>query len=119
MFATANKDPNMLPLVMLDIIIPSLLIAGSCVPLIQGKVKMNDWYGFRIPKAFKSKENWLAINKYGGKVMVAWAIFIGLVFIPLAIVFKNDSSILGLLFVAPVFYILPVIQTYRYAAKLP
>ena len=119
MFATAHEGPNMLPLVLLDLIVSSLMMVALCVPLIQGKVEMNDWYGFRIPKAFKSKENWLAINKYGGKMMVVWAVIIGVVFIPLAIEFKDAPSILILLSVAPVLYLLPVVQTCIYASKLP
>jgi uncharacterized membrane protein len=39
------------------------------IPLILGRIKMNAWYGVRIPKAFESESNWYAINRVGGRWM--------------------------------------------------
>jgi hypothetical protein len=63
-----------------------LLISGSVnagialtaialsIPLVQGKIKMNKWYGVRIPKSFVSEDNWLKINQYGGRALIYWSI---------------------------------------------
>jgi len=32
-------------------------------PLMKRKVKMNRWYGVRIPKSFQSEEHWFKINE--------------------------------------------------------
>jgi uncharacterized membrane protein len=51
----------------------AVLLAGLSIPLILGKVPPNAWYGFRVPRAFASQENWYRINRYGGKVLAGWA----------------------------------------------
>ena len=52
----------------------ALLIIGASLPLAMRKVKMNDFYGIRSGKAFKSRDNWYSINAYGGKQLIAWSI---------------------------------------------
>jgi hypothetical protein len=52
----------------------ALLIIGICIPLVKRKIKMNSWYGVRIPKSFESEENWYRINAYGGKELIIWSI---------------------------------------------
>lgn len=52
----------------------ALLIIGPSIPLVMHKIKMNDFYGIRIRKAFKSEENWYKINEYGGKEFIIWFI---------------------------------------------
>lgn len=47
----------------------ALLFMVLAQPLIQGKVKPNDWYGVRIPAAFESEEAWFDINRYGGRLL--------------------------------------------------
>lgn len=46
------------------------------LPLIKQKIKRNQWYGVRIPEAFKSEERWLEINEYGGRLLLRWGIVI-------------------------------------------
>lgn len=46
------------------------------VPLIKGRVKMNEWYGVRIPAAFASEEAWLDINRFGGRLLLFWGIIV-------------------------------------------
>jgi hypothetical protein len=57
----------------MDILCAALFIA-ICVPLILKKIPPNIWYGFRIPKAFRSDENWYLINAYGGKALTLWSL---------------------------------------------
>ena len=80
---------------------------------------MNDWYGFRISKAFQSDQNWFDINEYGARKLIIWSIpiiFIGALcfFIPLS---NTISIILG---AGPVvvFPLIAIIQTLQYAKKL-
>lgn len=47
-----------------------LLLLILSIPLISSKVSRNALYGVRIGKSFESDENWYAINKYGGKVLI-------------------------------------------------
>jgi uncharacterized membrane protein len=46
------------------------------LPLIAGKVKMNAWYGVRIPAAFESEARWYEINRHGGRLLVVWGVVI-------------------------------------------
>jgi len=59
------------PVVIIHLLAAALVI-GTSVPLMRGKVKMNAWYGMRIPAAFASDEAWLDINRYGGQLMFRW-----------------------------------------------
>lgn len=51
-----------------------LLIGGS-LPLIRRSIRVNQYYGVRTDEAFKSEENWYAINHYGGKQFLGVGIF--------------------------------------------
>lgn len=44
-----------------------------CIPLMRRTIPMNRFYGFRIPKAFRSDEDWYAINEFGGRAMFWWS----------------------------------------------
>ena len=44
--------------------------------LVIRKVKRNQWYGVRIPEAFKSEKRWLEINQYGGRLLLRYGIAI-------------------------------------------
>ena len=39
---------------------------------------MNRWYGVRIPAAFTSDESWFDINRYGGRLLLYWAVSIAM-----------------------------------------
>jgi len=60
------------------VVVPQLLAAivtiAISVPLILRKVKMNHWYGVRIPAAFESEEAWFDINRYGGRLLLLWGV---------------------------------------------
>jgi uncharacterized membrane protein len=52
---------------------------GMSVPLILRKVKMNPWYGVRIPEALKSDEAWFELNHYGGRLLLGWGFVVAIV----------------------------------------
>jgi len=95
-----------------------LLLIAVCVPLAKRKVKMNRWYGMRLPKAFKSEENWYKINAYGGRLFIYWAIPLVLggivsLFLPpfgmYQIYFLNLSCLILLI---------PLVQLFIYSNKI-
>jgi hypothetical protein len=64
------------PVVVVHLIATLIGIVAS-VPLIGRRVKMNRWYGIRIPAAFVSDERWFEINEYGGRLLLMWSVAIG------------------------------------------
>jgi hypothetical protein len=56
-----------------DFAIATLFVALA-LPLALRKVRMNIWYGLRIPQAYLSNESWYDINEYGGKQMLLWSL---------------------------------------------
>src|SRR5436305_5707067 len=53
-------------LIVTYVVIGSLFIGGA-VPLIQGRVKPNPWYGVRVPKTLGNRDTWYAVNAYFGR----------------------------------------------------
>jgi len=46
------------------------LLILVALPLVLGWVPMNRWYGVKLPKAYVSDENWIALNAFGGKLLM-------------------------------------------------
>lgn len=57
-------------------LLAGIVAIAVSIPLIRGKVKMNPWYGIRVPAAFESEERWIAINRYGGTLFLRWGVVI-------------------------------------------
>lgn len=96
-------------------IVVGVLIIALCMPLRKGKVRMNCWYGIRFRKSFESDEHWYKINSYGANRLIVWSIVIigiGILtfFIPLGAG--------GILRLAPLILIIPVIESWIFAKKL-
>ena len=51
-----------------------LLVIGLAVPLVRRKIRMNRWYGVRIPESYKSEKRWFEINEYGGRLLLWWGV---------------------------------------------
>ncbi len=92
-----------------------ILIAVS-IPLLLGKIKMNRAYGFRIPKAFESEENWYTINSYGAKAIIRWSVVI--MAIGIACLYIEPQHVLTVATVSFISLLVPVIQTVYYARRL-
>jgi SdpI/YfhL protein family len=96
-----------------------LLSIGLAIPLLHGKVGPNGHFGIRFRECFQSNEAWFAINRYGAKRMITWAlpmIVIGVatLFIPL-----QTRPMWALLFglVPLAFVLIPVLSTWKYARR--
>ncbi len=98
-----------------------LLTAALAIPLILRMVPMNRYYGIRIPKAFKSDENWYDINAYGGKVLLIYGVFLILFGITAQDLAPSPTSILMAVFiVGPLLVIFPLLGLVNaYARKIP
>ena len=115
-------SPNVM-LGLSNIGVAGLLIAIS-IPLIQRRVKMNNFYGVRIPKAFESEENWYKINEYGGRQLVLWSCVLALFgvvtfFLPLGAAEKPNDTMVLIAATMPLIVLLPaIVQILRYARKI-
>jgi hypothetical protein len=98
-----------------------LIATVLSIPLILRKVPMNHVYGFRVSKAFISNNNWYAVNAYGGKLLLAFGLFL-LIFGSLSRDLAPQPTSLW----APVFLVIPflaivpvIILVTVYARHLP
>lgn len=98
----------------------AVLVFALSVPLLRGKVRMNRWYGVRIPKSFESDANWYALNHHGAKQLMVYAagvLAVGLVtpFLPL----EPGQWAFWLVLLAPmILAVFPTVQIFRYARRL-
>ena len=56
-----------------------LLFIAISIPLIKRKVKINHWYGIRLPETMKSEEVWYEVNEICGKHLLIFGIIICLI----------------------------------------
>jgi hypothetical protein len=98
-----------------------LLTAALAIPLILRKVPMNRYYGIRIPKAFKSDENWYDINAYGGKVFLAYGLLLTVFGLTAQGLAPSPTSIwMAVFIVGPLLVIFPfLILINAYAKRMP
>jgi hypothetical protein len=54
--------------------ITGLVMIGVSIPLVQGRIRPNRLYGVRLAQSFQSEDAWFAINRFGGKHLIAWAV---------------------------------------------
>jgi hypothetical protein len=52
-------------------VITGLLLIGVSIPLMQGKVSPNNWYGFRVKLTLENPDIWYPANAYAGKLLLA------------------------------------------------
>ena len=57
-------------LVTLFFIVDGVLLIALGIPLLQGQVSPNSWYGFRTRKTLSDEKIWYAVNRIAGKDMV-------------------------------------------------
>lgn len=98
----------------------AVLVFALSVPLLRGKVRMNRWYGVRIPKSFESDANWYALNHYGAQQLMVYSamvLAVGLVapFLPLE---PGQAAFWLVLFAPMILAVFPTIQIFRYARRL-
>ena len=95
----------------------AVITIAISVPLVRRKVKMNHWYGVRIPQSFESEEAWYDINHHGGLLLLYWGFLVAATALVGACLQKKDW--ISYDWIAPVVVIgslaLVVAATYLYA----
>jgi len=74
-------------IVMISFAASGLLAAGLAIPLLQGKIPPNRFYGFRTPATMREEWLWYAANKASAKLLLTWGLLctvtaVGTYFIP-------------------------------------
>lgn len=98
----------------------ALLFIAVSIPLYRGRVPMNPWYGFRIPKSFESPRHWYLINRYGAARLILYSLFL-LVFGGYALLAPfdvNDPFVWLFVFAPVIVLLLAVLDTFLYAQRL-
>jgi hypothetical protein len=96
-----------------------LVTVGLAIPLLQGKVGRNALYGVRFRQSFQSDEAWFAINRYGAKRMILWALPMIVMGVATLAVPLQTRPVMALLFgfVPLVFVLIPVVDTWQFARR--
>jgi SdpI/YfhL protein family len=98
-----------------------LLTTAFSIPLVLRKVPMNRMYGIRVPKAFKSEDNWYDINEHGGKLFLAFGLLLTIFGIAARDLAPPPTRIWTAVFVVgPLLLIFPILVLINsYARGLP
>ena len=100
-------------------ILVGVLVFLLSIPLKNGSIRMNNWYGFRIQKSFESDEAWYKINEYGAKRFMWWSQPIILVGILSFLIPIYENMALILLFsLFPLIILISVFEVVHYAKHL-
>lgn len=96
-----------------------LIAIGLAIPLVRGRVERNGLYGVRFPESFQSDDAWYAINRYGGRRMIVWALPLLLVGITCFFLHLRQHPRLTLIlgFAPLIFFFIPALQAWRFARK--
>ncbi len=96
------------------------LILALCIPLYFRKISMNPFYGFRFERSMESPELWYQINQFGARSMIAWALaLVALGIILVLNPIQRNSFLYWIALMAPLVLLIPAIQAYRFAQRLP
>jgi len=98
-----------------------LLLIGLSIPLLRGRVRMNGWYGVRVPQAFRSEANWYSLNRYGAIQLMCYGAVLIVLGVVLVLIPPRPGSVwfvIGL--AAPGLLIVPMlVMVFRFAKRLP
>jgi hypothetical protein len=107
-----------IPYVLAGIGLATVLVS---LPLVLRLVPMNRLYGVRLPEAFISSRNWYEINAYGGRLLIAFGLFLIIIaylshdFAP-----SPKSPWAPVFLIVPLLALVPVVARIRtYARRLP
>lgn len=77
-------------------VLSGCLLAALAIPLIQGKVGPNPWYGFRVPSTLADPVVWYAANRYSAKCFLAVGIANSVTAVILYFVPGMDIAVYGI-----------------------
>ena len=97
-----------------------IIFIAVSIPLIKRKVKINNWYGVRLPQTMKNEEIWYEVNEKSGKHLFAFGIII--IFFSILFYIGNFfSSIVSFVIMTVLIYIgiiVIVVKASSFANKL-
>jgi hypothetical protein len=106
--------------VLILFLVSGAILIGISIPLIQGRVGPNHWYGFRVRRTLEDPKVWYPANRYAGWRMLGLGVAVIVVATPLYFVPDIDvavyASIVGGVGIAGV--ILGLVQSFRYLRQL-
>lgn len=90
--------------------ITGLLFSGLAIPLMNRKVKMNSWYGIRVPDAMQNENIWYKVNAIMGRYLFAFGLLtsvVSLQFIlyPLEYEYQMVYILLGILIFGTILFV--------------
>jgi len=98
-----------------------LLLIGLSIPLLLGRVRMNGWYGVRLPQAFRSEANWYSLNRYGAIQLMCYGAALIVLGVVVVLISPRPGSawfVVGL--AAPGLLSLPmIVRVFLFAKRLP
>jgi SdpI/YfhL protein family len=96
-----------------------LLTIALAIPLFQGRVGRNALYGVRFRQCFQSDDAWFAINRYGAKRMMVWALpMVASGALAFLIPLQTRPVLALLIGLTPlVFILIPVLDTWQFARR--
>jgi hypothetical protein len=103
----------------------SILLIGLSIPLMQGRVKPNAWYGLRISYTHDNPDIWYPANSYAGKLLLYYGLFLLAVSLALPFLLDLDLTepapdiyaiIISIVLLVGILLVLAL--SYRYARKL-
>lgn len=102
-----------------DWILAGLLVIGTSVPLARGRVGRNGLYGIRLRKSLESDDAWYAINRYGGRRLILWALPLlpigaACLFLPLR---GRPAEAIAVSLLPLIFIAIPAFQSWRFARR--
>ena len=99
--------------------ISGIVISGLSIPLIRRKVKVNSWYGIRIPQTMENEKVWYAVNEKMGKYIFVWGILISILSLYFSLNPTNPKFLMTyiLLSILILGTVLLVILSYKIANK--
>ena len=100
--------------------ITGLIFSALSVPLIRRKVKMNSWYGIRVPQAMQSENVWYELNAIMGRYLFAFGLLTSILSLnfmlhPLEHEYQMVYFLLGIIILGTVLFVKLSFST---AAKL-
>lgn len=97
-----------------------LLLAALAVPMVQRRIKPNLFYGFRVPKAYKSDAIWYEINAYAGVRLLIGGLVIAVAAVVLALIPNLSFDVYSILIAVVLVAAMSVgmIQSFRYLNEI-
>lgn len=95
---------------LITFLITGLIFSALSIPLIKRKVKINNWYGIRLPQTTKSESVWYEVNATMGKYLFVFGIIISVLsiyfyFYPLENEFFMIYLLLAILIIGTMLFI--------------